>query len=71
MEINLTHLKGKRVRVISFAPDPITGKPEQDPVPSGTEGDVYHTGGGVLNVKWDNGRALGLIHGLDQYVVLN
>jgi len=70
MEQDLSHLVGKRIRVISFGVDPNNGNPEPDPVPSGTEGEVRHTGGGVINVNWDNGRTLGLIHGTDRYVVL-
>lgn len=61
---DLTHLQGKRVRLIQMFGDP-------DPVPSGTEGTVRHTGGGVINVDWDNGRTLGMVHGTDQYTVLD
>ena len=64
MEQDLSHLKGKRVRLISEMID------DPNPIPVGTEGEVYHTGGGVINVKWDNGRTLGLVHGTDHYSVL-
>jgi hypothetical protein len=52
--------KGDRVRLIKMVDDP-------SPVESGTEGTVYHIGGGVINVKWDNGRSLGLVEGVDEY----
>lgn len=58
----LEKLVGKRVRVVRMD-DP-------SPVPKGTEGTVYHVGGGVINVEWDNGRSLGLIEGIDKYEVL-
>ena len=64
MEQDLTHLQGKRVRLIEM-------KDKYDPVPSGTEGVVVHTGGDVINVDWDNGRTLGLIYGEDHYTVLD
>lgn len=64
MDENLKDLKGKRVRLISMGDDP-------DPIPSGTEGEVYHVGGGVINVKWDNGRTIGLIVGEDKYSVID
>jgi hypothetical protein len=51
-------LIGKRVRIIGLLSDP-------DPIPVGTEGTVYHAGGGVINVNWDNGRNLGLVKGVD------
>jgi hypothetical protein len=60
----LKELVGKRIRLIQMGNDP-------NPVPSGTEGTVYHTGGGVINVEWDNGRSLGLVEGEDRYMVLN
>jgi hypothetical protein len=43
---------------------------EKDPVESGTLGTIYHYGFGVINVKWDNGRTLGLIEGEDTYEIL-
>lgn len=55
--------KGDRVRLIKMVNDPY-------PVESGTEGTVYHVGGGVANVKWDNGRSLGLILDKDKYKIL-
>ena len=53
---------GERVKLISMGNDP-------DPVESGLEGTIYHIGGGVVNVDWDNGRTLGLVIGEDQFTV--
>lgn len=60
----LKELVGKRIQLIYMGNDP-------DPIPSGTKGTVYHTGGGVINVKWDNGRGLGLVEGEDIYRILD
>jgi hypothetical protein len=53
---------GKRIKLIKMVE-------ESDPVPSGTEGTIYHVGGGVINVKWDNGRDLGIIIDRDMYSI--
>ena len=55
-------LIGKRVKLISMD-DP-------QPIEVGSEGEICHTGFGVLTVKWDNGRMLGLIVGEDKYEIL-
>lgn len=60
---SLSNLVGKRVRLISMMGDP-------NPIKSGTEGTITHVGGGVINVSWDNGRSLGLIIDIDEYVIL-
>lgn len=60
----MNELIGKRVELISMNDDP-------NPIETGTEGTIYHVGGGVINVKWDNGRSLGLIVGEDEYKILN
>ena len=57
-------LVGKRVRLIEPMDDP-------HPILVGREGLVYNVGYGVVNVKWDNGRTLGLIIGLDVFEVIN
>jgi hypothetical protein len=44
---------------------------DPDPIPVGSEGTIYHVGGDVINVHWDNGRMLGLIENIDQYVILD
>jgi hypothetical protein len=56
-------LLNKRVRLIRMN-DP-------NPIESGTEGTIYNIGFDILNVKWDNGRTLGLVIGEDEYEVLN
>ena len=62
--MNKKHLIGKRVELIRMGNDP-------HPIPSGTKGTIYHYGFGVINVKWDNGRTLGLVVGEDEYTILN
>jgi len=44
---------------------------DQKPIEVGSEGIVTNIGFGVINVKWDNGRNLGLIEGVDVYEVLD
>lgn len=56
----LEHLKDKRVRLIAPMNDP-------NPIEVGSEGVVYNVGADIINVKWDNGRNLGLIFGEDQF----
>jgi hypothetical protein len=56
-------LINKRVRLIKMN-DP-------NPIESGTEGTIYNIGFDTLNVKWDNGRTLGLVIGEDEYEILN
>jgi hypothetical protein len=53
----------KRIRLVGEMNDP-------NPIPVGSEGIIKHVGGGVLNIKWDNGRNLGLIEDEDQYIIL-
>ena len=54
---------GDRVKLIEMVNDP-------NPIESGSEGVIYHIGGGVVNVNWDNGRSLGLIIGEDRFNVI-
>ena len=56
----LADLIDKRVRLTAPMNDP-------NPIEVGTEGIVYNVGLDVINVKWDNGRQLGLIIGEDQF----
>jgi len=51
---------GKRVKCIEM-------KDEPNPIPNGTIGTIRHIGGGVINVRWENGRDIGLIEDLDRY----
>jgi len=59
----MEHLKNKRIQLIEMVDDP-------NPVESGTLGTIYHVGGGVINVQWDNGRNLGVVQGKDKYKIL-
>ena len=57
-------LLGKRVRLIEPMNDP-------HPILVGREGVVTNVGFDVVNVKWDNGRNLGLIIGEDKFEIIN
>ena len=56
----MADLIDKRVRLTAPMNDPF-------PIEVGSEGVVYNVGLDVINVKWDNGRQLGLIIGEDQF----
>ena len=56
----MADLIDKRVRLTAPMNDP-------NPIEVGTEGVVYNVGLDVINVKWDNGRQLGLIVGEDHF----
>ena len=58
-------LMGKRVKLI----EPMENDPH--PIEVGSEGEVYNVGFDVVNVKWDNGRNLGLIIGEDKFEILD
>ncbi len=55
---------GKRIRLISMDNDP-------NPIESGSVGTIYHIGGGEINVRWDNGRTLGVVEGEDLYEIFD
>lgn len=57
------NLVGKRVKLTAPMNDPF-------PIEVGSEGIVYNVGLDVINVKWDNGRQLGLVVGEDQFEVI-
>ena len=59
----MQELVGKRIKLTSPMNDPF-------PIEVGSEGEVYNVGFDVINVKWDNGRQLGLIVGEDQFEVV-
>lgn len=59
----LQELVGKRVKLTAPMNDPF-------PIEVGTEGEVYNVGFDIINVKWDNGRQLGLVIGEDQFEVV-
>ena len=56
-------LIGKRIRMIEM-------KDENYPIEKNTLGTIVHIGGDVINVKWDNGRYLGVIINFDEYEIL-
>ena len=62
--VNPQILKGKRVRLTELMNDPF-------PIEVGSEGEVYNVGYDVVNVKWDNGRSIGLIIGEDKFEIIN
>ena len=55
-------LVGKRITLIEMVD-------EDNPIQSGMKGVVTHVGGGVINVRWDNGRNIGVIIGEDRYTI--
>jgi hypothetical protein len=60
----MNNLIGKRIKLISMVNDP-------HPIESGSFGTIYHIGGDVINVKWDNGRNLGVVIGEDIYEIID
>lgn len=57
-------LIGKRIKLLHM-------KDDTNPVPDGMEGTVQHVDDmGTIHVKWDNGRTLGVIVGIDRYLIL-
>lgn len=55
---------GTRIRLIDMPDDP-------DPVPYGTLGTVDHGNGSQISVKWDNGRSLHLLVGIDKFEIVS
>ncbi len=62
--VNPSILLGKRIKLTDVMNDPF-------PIEVGSEGVVYNVGYDVINVRWDNGRNLGLIIGEDKFEILN
>lgn len=62
--VNPNLLMGKRVRLVEPMDDP-------HPILVGREGVVVNVGFDVISVKWDNGRSLGLIIGVDIFEVID
>lgn len=57
---------GTRISMIKM-PDP----PETLPIPPGTIGTVkYADDAGQLHIKWENGRSLAVIPGVDEFLVV-
>lgn len=59
---------GDRIRLLHMGPD------DPDPIPPGSEGTVDYVNAdpdlGQIGVKWDNGRSLMLIPGVDHFAVI-
>lgn len=62
-DLTIYDLVGKRVRLVEMFDDPY-------PIEPGTEGIVYAVGMDVINVKWDNGRNLGMVFNVDQFEII-
>jgi hypothetical protein len=60
----MADLIDKRIKLTAPMNDPF-------PIEVGSEGVVYNVGADIINVKWDNGRQLGLIVGEDQFEIIN
>jgi hypothetical protein len=56
------NLVGRRITLIEMVDDP-------NPIESGMKGIITHVGGDVINVRWDNGRNIGVIIGEDKYTI--
>ena len=63
-DLTIYDLIGKRVKLIEMFEDPTPIKP-------GTKGTVTSVGADVINVKWDNGRVLGMIWGIDHFEIID
>jgi hypothetical protein len=63
MTISLESLVGKRIRLVQMFEDP-------NPIEPGQCGLVTYAGGDVLSVKWDNGRSLGVVVGVDEFEII-
>ena len=57
-------LIGKRIKLIEMKDDPF-------PIESNTLGTIYHVGCDVINVKWDNGRNLGVVINVDEFEIID
>ena len=64
-EVDKKLLVGKRVRLVEMQEDPM-------PIEPGDEGTILSVDGlGQIHVKWDSGRSLALIPGVDKYEIIN
>ena len=61
--MNNHYLIGKRIRIDEMVNEPY-------PVESGTMGTITNVGYDIINVKWDNGRNLGVVIGEDRYEIM-
>jgi len=58
----MNELIGKRIELVYMDNDP-------NPIEEGTMGTITNIGNDVINVDWDNGRKLGLVIGIDQFLI--
>lgn len=66
---------GDRIELQKMGEDPITGRPDPDPIEPGMRGNVTYVtpipgGETQVGVDWDNGRNLAVILPIDQIVKL-
>lgn len=57
---------GARIRLLAMPDDP-------DPIPHGATGTVDHVNSGLIpqiGVRWDDGRTLFLLPGIDRYEII-
>jgi hypothetical protein len=57
-----SNLVGQRITMIEMVN-------EHDPIENGMKGIITNVGFDVINVRWDNGRNLGVIIGEDRYTI--
>lgn len=62
--IKETYSPGRRIRLLHM-------EDQYQPVPDGMEGSVeFVDDAGQIHMKWDNGRSLALIPGVDQFDII-
>jgi hypothetical protein len=57
------YLIGKRIKIEEMVDEPF-------PVEPNTMGTITNVGYDIINVKWDNGRSLGVVIGEDRYEIM-
>lgn len=63
-EIKETYVLGQRIRLLHM-------EDQYQPIPDGAEGSIeFIDDAGQIHMKWDNGRSLALIPGIDQFELI-
>ena len=63
-KIKEAYVPGHRIRLLHM-------EDQYQPVPAGTEGSIeFVDDAGQIHMKWDNGRSLALIPGIDQFELI-